>query len=552
MTPTSPARGGAHQRLARALSALAFAAAALGSCADGAPAAGDELMCASDSACAGGLVCDFNHCVTPGDNQLWLKARVVPPPTSGLLTQQVPSLSFASGPDLLIHLLAPAVVRGVVRPIGDSFTVNVPGELEVRADGEIPNLGYRFTAQVSNGVDDNGDGYVLKVLPGRDYRGTFRPADGDLPPFSFTMTAADVASGHFEVRLPAAADYVRIAGRVRQLDYTPVGGARIVALADDDSVLGVASSESSRGYFAMTLPPGVQHVRLAVSAAADGAVFPDFVTEALAPSDSLDVRVPALPAGTEPIDATLTVTAGDARDAEGAPTAGLTVTCAGNLAGGTLRRTTTTRADGTATLHTLPGAYECLVTTGNDSPWASWHGFLTLAATADVPGLVERTITLEPRVPLVGVVRDGLGEPVGSGTILASRRVERAPGEVLAIAPPPFKGAIAPDGRYQLAVDPGLYDVRVTPDPTTGAPPTTTPAAGARVTVGLELPFDLPSPGLAHLTVAAPDGTYLPGVTIELYWPDAPEGARDEPPLLTRGVTGEQGFVDLLIPFRPL
>ncbi|MCA9515354.1 MAG: hypothetical protein KC635_10455 [Myxococcales bacterium] len=511
-------------------------------------AAGARLMCSSDSGCDGGLVCDFNYCVAPGDNHLWLKARVVPPTTSGLLAQQVPELSFATGPDLLIHLLAPVVVRGVVRPLGDTLTVNVPGELEVRADGEIKNLGYRFTAQVSNGLDENDDGYVLRVLPGRDYRGIFRPADGDLPPFSFTMTAADVASGRYEVLLPAAADYVHIAGRVRQLDYTPVGGARIVALADDDSVLGVANSESSRGFFSMTLPPGVAHVRLSVSAAADGAVFPDFVTEALDPGEDLDVRVPALPAGTEPIDAVLTVTT-DARGMDGAT--GLTVTCVGNLAGGTLRRTATTRADGTATLHTLPGAYECLVTTANDSPFACWHGFLTLAAGADAPGLVERSIRLERRVPLFGVVRDALGKPVDGGTLLASRRVERAAGEVLAIAPPPFKATVGADGRYQLVVDPGLYDVRVTPAPETGAPPTTTPAAGVRVTAGLELPFDLPEPGIAHLTVADPDGNYLSGVTIELYWPDAPDAAGDEPPLLTKGVTGDQGFVDLLIPFWP-
>src|SRR5690606_13332461 len=102
---------------------------------------------------------------------------------------------------------------------------------------------------------------------------------------------------------------------------------------------------------------------------------------------------------------------------------------------------------------------------------------------------------------------------------------------------------------YQLVVDPGLYDVRVTPAADTGAPPTTTPA-GVRVTTGLELPFDLPEPGIAHLTVADPDGSYLPGVTIELYWPDAPGAASDEPPLLTKGVTGDEGFVDLLIPFR--
>src|SRR5690606_17699182 len=94
-------------------------------------------MCEADDDCADGRVCDFSHCVAPGLNRAVLQARVVPPANAELPPQQIPALTFDEGPDRLIRLVEPAIVRGVVRPRDDSFTVNVPGELEVTTPGEI-------------------------------------------------------------------------------------------------------------------------------------------------------------------------------------------------------------------------------------------------------------------------------------------------------------------------------------------------------------------------------------------------------------------------------
>jgi len=534
--------------------ALAWLVPAVGlsGCVEGEVSGQPAWLCVTDRDCDAGRVCDFSHCVAPGVNALTVHARLIPPANSGLVSQQVPELCFADGPDRLIHLLEPATLRGVVRPRGDSFTPNVPGELELRTPGDIPGLDYRFATVVHSGVDDQGDGFALRVLPGRHYRGSFRPDDRDIPSFAFEVLPEQVETGRLEVQLPAATDYVQLGGRLRAVDYTPVGGARIVALLADDSVAGVATTEGQRGQFAMTLPPGLTSARLRISAPTDGIVFPDFVTDPLAPSTDLDITIPELPAGIAPFDARVAVVAPD-EEGDLTPMPGVTVTIVGDLGSGSLRRTGTTSADGVVSFLALPGAYECLVTTAPDSPFASWHGYVNLAGSptellAPDPARIE----LRRRAPLVGTILDDRGEPVIGGEVHASRRVERGTGHVLAIAPPPFRTQISSDGRYQMLVDPGSYDVRVIPSKMSGAPPVV--LGGVVVGAGgLDLPFYLPSPGLAHITVARPDGTYMPGVSVELYLPAAERRADEvEPPaLLVRGTTGEQGFVDLLVPALP-
>lgn len=533
----------------------ACAAALLGALllALGAPACSEGALdaplgtCSGDNDCVDGRVCDFNYCVAPGANQLVMQARVVPPANTDLLPQQVPVLTFAEGPDRLIRLVEPAVVRGVVRPRGDSFTVNIPGELEVTTPGDLMGLDYRFSARVVDGVDASGLGFTLRLLPGRRYAGTFRADDRALPPFTFTLEPEAIATGRFDVLLPNRADYVEISGRVRAIDYTPIGDARVVALREDNSVVGITTSEPQRGQFSLTLPPDATSVRLKVSAPDEGVVFPDFTTELLSAAADLDLVVPALPIGASVIDVAVEVVG---RDEFGLrqPVPGLTVNIIGDVSGGLLRRSAVTDADGVAIIRALPGEYECLISTSPDAPWASWHGRVRLdtygAVPAYLPDVGEAVaIELAPRARLAGTVHDASGEPVARGAIHATRRVAREPDHLLTLAPPPFKANIVA-GHYELLVDPGVYDLRVAPDADTGAPPTT--LRGHEVIGQVELPIDLPEPALAHLTVARPDGTFLPGATIELY--EVHDGA---PALLTKGTTSDGGYVDLLIPYAP-
>lgn len=524
-------------RLATALALLT------GACADGSelPAG---VNCSASTDCHEPLTCSFNQCVTPGANRLVLMARLTPPSSSGLLPQQVGDLALASGPDLLVELLPSARVSGVVTIDGDTFTVNVPGELEVRSADVIDGLTQRFTATSRVEVGTDGYGFTLVVLPGRSYAGTFRPADIELPAHHFTLDAAAVASGRFDIVLPARTSYGTVAGRVRTADGPkPILDARVVALGADDAVLGVTRTDPERGQFEMLLAPDVTSFRLKVESPPAGPVFPDFVTTTYTlGAEALDVIVPDPPADIAAYDAVLQVVGAEAADASPSPVEGLTVTLQGVLDGGTLRRTATTDAEGRATFRVLAGQYECVVIVPPGLPYASWHGLVDLAPQAVVADPTAWTVSLALRPTWSGSVRDAFGAAVPAGTLTFERRVQRDDGDLLALAPPAIDVELGADGAFSVRLDPGTWDVVIAPDAETGAP--NAHEAGVVVgEAGLVRDIELPLPGLLHLTVAGPDGDFLAGVGVDLWLP-----GDDGPRLFASGTTNDRGFVDMLVP----
>lgn len=520
-----------------------------GAC-DGGSALPPGLVCETTSQCSEGLECSFNHCVVPDSNGLTLHARIIPPPTSGLLEQQIETLTLDDGPDRLVKLITPKIIRGAVRPKGNVLVSNVEGDLTVRTTGDIPGLDFTFSTHSLEGLDTDGFGYTLALLPGRDYTATFRPSDPTMPRHVFKIGRDELEGDRYDVELPDA--YLTLEGRVRTSDYTPVTGARIVVRAGGHEVAASAVSDDPRGRFEVLLPPTLTSYSLTVESPDDGPTFPEFTTELMtwtpnAKRAEVDLVVPELPAGTEPIEARLRIVerkaAIDSLAPVVVPAAGRRVTIVGVLAGGTLTRSGTTDEQGEVVFHALPGAYECLVASPPQASAATWHDIVNLASWAN-PGAADVVeIELVPRAPFVGRITDSFGLPVEAGTITLERRRDAQVGDALVIAPQPFEAAIGDDGVYMTAVDPGTYDVLVAPDPSTGAPHTfeTEVVVGAE---GLRFDLGLPPPGLLHLTVAGPDGSWIAGAQVELWIDDA----LGEPRLLSVDSTGEQGFVDVLVP----
>lgn len=514
----------------------------------------DPRSCTKADECGAGLTCSFNHCVMAGPNTLELKVQVTPPPPSGLLPQQLPSLSLVSGPDLLVKLIGPATLKGVVRFTGDTFNLNVPGTITLRTDGDIAGLDYSFTTSSLSGVDRDGYGFTIALLPGRRYVGTFRPEDPALPRHTFGLSAEEVASGRFDVLLPARATYRRFIGRVMRSDYLPVAGARAVVLTPAKEVIGVATSEDPLGLLEVLVPPSVGEVLVKVESTATSPVFPEFIAGpfTLGPStdtpEALNLVIPDLPTGAEPVTAILKVLEQkvDAQFiATGVePAVGRTVTIVGIFDGGALRRTGVTDQNGEVSFSLLPGAYECLVSSPSHTAAATWHGRINLGEADPTAKAVRLTeLTLSARPPLIGQVLDAFGEPVESGRLTFERRVNWREGMSLVAAPAPFEVELGLDGLYATRVDPGVYDVTIAPDPETGAPHHFETEVWV-TEEGLRFDVELPPPGLLHLTVATPDGTWLPGVRVEL-WADDDKG---QPRLFALGTTGSRGYVDVLVP----
>jgi len=509
-----------------------------------------EGACAENAHCASGLACHQGFCVEGSENFIALRARVTPPPATGLLQQQIPSLPLGSGPNVTITLVEPAVLRGVVRHAGDGLAVNVPGELEARTSGDLPGMDYRFTTTSIDGLDDQDQGFELRLLPGRPYELVFRPEAKTLPPHCFALEAAQAVDGDFNIELPAKTDYVALEGFVRWSTYQAIGDARVTAMLEDGLGVPTVVTDAVAGKFTLRLPPDTMQVQLVVEAPVDGPVFPNFTTDWLAPSSDMAVDIPPLPPGLESFTTEIHVLAPG--DAEGlSPAAGLNVTLLGSLAGGNLRRSVTTDMDGVARAEVLPGAYELLISVPPGQDYAGWSGATNLLAPdpANESSLPTLVVELAPRPYVVGTLVDANGSPVTSGKVVATRRATASSGG-LTFAPQPFTCPLDANGRFVLRVDTGRYDLRLTPDQETGAPAVL--VRDVEVAQDIELELEAPSPGVARLTVLDPQGAPLPDTTVELYLPSTlVETGGPQQSLLVKGTSDEDGSLDLLVPFEP-
>jgi hypothetical protein len=507
---------------------------------------GSTSACEASSQCEGSLGCAYGYCVEPMLTQVSLQARVLPPPGSPYLQQQVPEFLVGEQPAMTVQLVETVELTGVVRNTGDAFVSNLPGELEARSPGEIPGLNYRFTARSSDGLDASGLGYQLRLLPGRDYEVLFRPDDKSLPPHSFALTAEEVVSGTLDILLPELGEYVKFAGWVQWKTGQPITGCRMTVLLEDGHALPTTTLETVQAAFSLRLPPGTESVRVRVEPAQDGDIFPTFVSEPMAPANGVELTLPSLSAGMAAFDAPIRVVRVDAKGDEIA-VAGVNLVLVGSLDAGEVSTTGMTAEDGVALVHVLPGTYEVLVASppgqdfGTLLSTLTWAGPVDDEATADV-----KTLTV-PNRPLVhGTVFDSTGEPVTAGQVHARRRSEAEPGDAIAIAPPPFVAQLDETGTYAMHLDSGAYDFSVLPEAESGAPPTLLDNLDISETTQLDV--DLPPASLAHITVDAPDGTPLPDVTIELYRSD---DASTPPRVLVKGTTTSDGVVDLLVPHLP-
>jgi hypothetical protein len=264
---------------------------------------GSSLQCRADRDCDDGLTCSFNHCVVPEPNGLVVGARLTPRSDTGLVAQQVPRMELSGGPDIAVTLVTPVRLRGTVRPTDDPFVLNIPGEVELRAPGEIAGLEVRYSARSLDGLDATGDGFAMDVLPGRTYRGAFRPTDEAWPRVFFTVTPESVASGRLDIEVPSAADTRVLAGRVRFADYTPVKGARVVILSADGDVLGSDTTDDERGRFSIVADATFETIDVRVEPPRDSSLFPEFRVAGLSARDDLDLVAPHPPPRTTPIEA---------------------------------------------------------------------------------------------------------------------------------------------------------------------------------------------------------------------------------------------------------
>lgn len=521
-------------------------------------------VCKSSTDCASGLTCEIGYCVAPGENALELYMRIVPPTSSAYVEQQTDAFT-PGGPALVTRLLEPAIVRGVVQHADQATFGTVSGDLEARTEGVIPGRSLVYQARANATLDGSNNNYELRLLEDREYRVVFRPDDPNTPPYSFTLEPEEIKKPRKDIKLPNAEDKIEVAGLLKWPDPsrggepTPVQGARVVAVTASETTAEVLTDE--KGSFSLVLAAHTTEARFRIKAPVEGPLFPTYLSDPLAiepgvEKTSASLTLPSLEPGVVQFEATVSVV-----DAQGEPVQGLTLNLHSTIADpahdGTLRLSALTGADGVARFQALPGLYECVVDPVVGMQVASWKGEICLggvegpdggcAPLVPDPGAAPAVeIALGSRVRLAGLVSDVTGRPLFEGAVVATRQQEKLEsGQTLAIAPSPFQGTVT-DGIFELYIDPGVYDIRITPSLASAQPPLELRdelVAGDR-----DLELRLPAPDIVRMQVLGASDEALSNVTVEFYVEDEldPASAARQ---LVKGVTDDDGFVDMLVPF---
>jgi hypothetical protein len=493
----------------------------------------DIASCWSNDDCTNQTVCSFNHCVSNQPNTLKVAAKIIPVPSSGHVMQQIPDLDLNAGHAVDVTLLEPVEIVGTVTLKGHGFaSYNVPGTLEARSAGEIAGHDYRFTTRSLEGLNEEGFGYALRVLPSREYAMKFKPDDPSIPVHTWLQTVSSQTKEQHDIVLPAD-HYVSVAGFVRFSAVEVVPNARITAILPDGMVASSVLTDPIKGFFELQLPPASSHVSFRVKAGDEETVFPEHTTEEFEVGADLALWITKPDDDPVPVSLRLSATGASGASEVVAET---TVTIATEA--GKLRQTVTTDAYGVAVFEALPGDYHVAICPNPSSSHASYIGNITLNASQASP-----EIALEERVSFHGKVLKHDGRSLASGSLMLTRHLPEADAKAALVTPSPFSVNIEDDGSFASKVDPGRYTVRVSPGPGSDAPPFN--ILDVDIEWDEELTIQLPALDLVHLTVLNAKGEPLPAVSVELYAIQAAEGAVQ---LLSVTSTGFSGGANLLVP----
>ena len=496
------------------------------------PAGGD---CRSDFDCPLDALCTVGACVRvprAGTFDLVL----TPPNDTAYPKQQVAGVRLSASTSALGELvLQPAAVLTgrVIKPGGRASPVRA--RIEASRAGDIKGTSVRVT--VATTLMDGDERYRLPLAPGV-YDIRVFPEDPTLPP-SLTFAQVDATRGAmFDLVLPADGDYRSVRGLVARNAAARLGieGVLVQALSSTGTPLSALVRTDAVGRFSLSVLKGEASITLRVSGAVDGPSVP-IVERArvVLPADgAVDVGVVVLGAFEEPTSLSGRVVA---RDRDSAAVAGATVIVSGHIGEGQWIEQLTTNSAGEFEASLPPGRYSLDIRPPIDSALAFYVGPLL------VPSTGTGVWALEAKPSLTGslVGPDGL-RPVAQALVEATRR-----------------GAIMSDtgswrylrttstdaaGRYQLRLDPGVYDVAFLPE---GKPLARVDVSGVTVpSEGARLDGRLPDAMVLTGALRDVAGRPFAGVAVEVY--EHVDAASTPARVLGAGVTDATGVYRVVVP----
>jgi len=536
--------------------------------------------CGSSADCGEG-VCDEGVCVDPSSTRGQIVVEVLRGPND---TERLAPASWAFELGTLTgggisDILLPETrqVAGSVRwkgvrvPAKVRFARRMPSALQVLSPVAVETDTFRG-ATPDEGASDvdyqvvlvGGETYDVTVTPSMD---TFdaaeqiAPAIRSLPPIFATVeidAASDAAPFRFDVSFPDTLDAecgeaeltgCTLTGRILTFDgfsVSPGVGLQVRALEKDSGrVVSSIGETDAFGDYAIRVSDtaGPYVVRIT----APGANAEPF------PSVSID---PELAFVGDPVERRVFVPrvapilfSGTVQDEQLRPVQGATVRFASTVVfqetelglEGSFAASATTASDGAYSLQLLPGSYEVAITPPDDSVnrWAP------LAAQAVVveglPGGGDGgSVVLPSQVTLSGSCTTFTGEPASGVTVAARARRE------LGGLQRSRETVSSMDGRFEMSVDAGLYDVLIKVPDSTGFPWLIEPELAVPPRSGtITRAWELPPPIVVRGKVVSAAGTVVDDATIRAYVFENGDTLR--PVQVAETKSDEEGSYQLLI-----
>ncbi|MCA9521578.1 MAG: hypothetical protein KC609_11420, partial [Myxococcales bacterium] len=524
----------------RRLAPLAALLIALGGCAIQAlksspPTKSNQCKVSAD--CTGDQACEpeLGVCVRTEPNALRLDLQLSPPSDSLFGREQYVDWNVSEKPAILVKL--PRLVRlsGLVHVNGQSSGIRA--RVLFAATGAISGSSYRYETTST----ENSDGslnYSLDVKPGLTYDVVVTRSGTDLPTTRLQISVG-TAGERLDIVLPAAADHWKIAGKLFWNDGTPAEGVQLQAYEIDGSRTSTISSSGTDGAFELLIPPAATHYAIRASSGPTGTVVPTLdLVELEVTNDGTNVGVvdfPKLPAS---ISGRIVVVG---RDANGntAPLANVSLIFTSQLLGGKVQSTALSDAEGAATLTLFAGSYQITAVPPLESPFALHQQTVSLDARTS-SGL---QIELSPKLAVKGQLRLANGTTGLKGATMIFTLTESLSSDLAVVEGRRLTVVTNGSGAYEGQLDPGFYNVFVTPTITSGVPRKV--FLSVAIDESGELPDLLMDPSaVVSGQVVDAEGNPLAGITVEAF-----DHANPLPFTLASGTTDEDGNFKLLVPF---
>lgn len=507
--------------------------------------ASSTIYCNTTQDCDQGEVCEVKVCVVETSVKEIVAIQLTPSNEDTVLTEQFTTVEIEQGqplPDLQFQ--KPRLITGAVRVLS-SNGVDEPAPINAnlllrRTSPEIPGSPLFFEVEASREA-----GYALR-LPGGIYDITVLPS-GDFIQEQVRDLPVSVDT-QYNFTLGGLAETTEVSGRVVFTDFRSeqtetVSGAVVSAITSENATVSTTAVTDDNGFFTLNVRQNVVEIRLVLDPADRQPALPRVITE------NIRLTGQSISLG----DLTLGTVLPLARRIRGSlkgelndiPVANTPIFFSGEVGDGTLTQTTITDRNGNFTIDIPPSMtnYTARATPPATLPGSPAPHAITAWTDLQVAFDINEEVSFHDlRVRPKSTFSGRATSPDGAiGLNGASVQLTPVAGQIDAR---PYSVIADSEGRFELLIDPGIYDIVMIPPPTSGY----ARAIQRRVTLqalnNASLTLPASRPNLARGLVIDADNQPTPNILVEIFRLEEGQDAF----LIGSGLTDEKGEYRIFVP----